>query len=141
MHRLRDAVPGIKARTDCRDLARQLGLPRRRIPFPRPFHDLPLSVGAAADKRYASEALGDALRPYRRAKQSAATRGRRALPPPPSTSPVNTTPARRTRPRPSGPSTPTDEPPRTWEQRQAGHLRYVARTRSGHAPAFVNVPR
>ena len=34
MHRLRDAVPGIKARTDCRDLARQLGLPRRWIPFP-----------------------------------------------------------------------------------------------------------
>jgi hypothetical protein len=142
MHRLRDAVHGIKARANCRNLARQLGLSRRRIPFPRPFHDLPLSVGDAAGRRDASGALGDAPRPYRRAKRVGCRERPQHLAAPAG----HTTGEHDARERGEAKAVwPIHAyggaPARPWDRGQADHLRYAALARSGDTLAFVRSPR
>jgi hypothetical protein len=72
MARLCEACAEIKARSDCRSAARELGPPRRYNSFLCSFcddHGPSLAVGATGDKRYPSGAQGDALRPYRRARR------------------------------------------------------------------------
>jgi DNA primase len=68
---LRDTVAEIKSRTDCRDLAEELGLPRKWNSFLCPFHedrDPSLSIKAGGFKCYGCGAEGDAIELYRRVK-------------------------------------------------------------------------